>query len=112
MEFDRDVKDIDGTFFHEEAMNKSTRISYQAYFNLLLDDMINFKEEMTLGRKERINYMFSLYWKLLAPTVSYLSHIDRFNYQLAYIGDRMDYFDEENSVKAKDYLDKFTATDV
>ena len=74
-------------------------------------------DEMTEHKRERINDSFRMWWSILAPSSGegsrgYGSEHDRFVYHMIYIGDLFGYFDEENSVKAKDYLSKFSLDQV
>ena len=78
---------------------------------------MKFLEGTTEHKRERINHSFKMWWSFLAPssdegTRSYGGEYDRFVYHMIYIGDLFGYFDEENSVKAKDYLSTFSLDQV
>lgn len=83
----------------------------RTYLNSLFDYTVT-TEEITPERKARVNDMFAIYWNLVAPKPSYKNSFDRQTYQIIYTADRFGLLEPENSVKAKDYLEKFHVEDI
>ena len=73
--------------------------------------MVN-SEQLDQARLDRLNDFAELFFQWVAPKPRFRDQYDRFCYMLIYLGDRMDYFNAENSERARKYLKDFPPEDI